>query len=87
VRTDKATSVLRLRLSEVRDVFDTSASDNLITPSLPMSLAVLSENEMKMSKLHRRLSSVRDEFDLSASNNLITRSGPMSLSVLYVVKM
>jgi hypothetical protein len=34
-------------MREVRDEFDLSASDNLITPSLPMALSVLSENEMK----------------------------------------
>jgi hypothetical protein len=31
----------------VRDVFDLSATDNFIPPSVPISLAVLSENEMK----------------------------------------
>jgi hypothetical protein len=39
--------VLLPRLSKVRDVFDLSASDNLIPPSLPISLPVLCENEMK----------------------------------------
>jgi hypothetical protein len=33
-------------LSEVRDVFDLSASDNFIAPSSPILLSVLSENEM-----------------------------------------
>jgi hypothetical protein len=34
-----------VRLSEMRDVFDLSASDNLMAPSLPISLPVLSVNE------------------------------------------
>jgi hypothetical protein len=34
-------------LSEVRDVFDLSASDNWIAPSLPILFTVLSEHEMK----------------------------------------
>jgi hypothetical protein len=33
--------------SEVRVEFDLSASDSLITPSLPILLSVSSENEMK----------------------------------------
>jgi hypothetical protein len=37
---------LLARQSSVIDEFDLSASDNLITPSLPMLLAELSENEM-----------------------------------------
>jgi hypothetical protein len=39
--------VLLLSPSEVRVVFDLSASDNLITPGLLMSFPVLSENEIK----------------------------------------
>jgi hypothetical protein len=35
------------RLSVVRDVFDFSASDNSIVPSLLILLSELSENEMK----------------------------------------
>jgi hypothetical protein len=37
--------LLRVRSSEVRDVFDMSASNSLLAPSLP--ILVLSENEMK----------------------------------------
>jgi hypothetical protein len=36
-----------VRSSEVTDEFILSASDNLIAPSAPMLLSVLSENEMK----------------------------------------
>jgi hypothetical protein len=43
--------LLQLRSSEVRDVFDLSASDNSITPSVPTLLPVLSENEMKQQKI------------------------------------
>jgi hypothetical protein len=42
-----AIALLLLRSSEVRDVFPLSALDNLIAPSSPMLLSVLSENEMK----------------------------------------
>jgi hypothetical protein len=45
--------VLQLRSSEVRDVFDLSASDNLITPSSPILCAVVSENEMKLKQYTR----------------------------------
>jgi hypothetical protein len=51
----------------VRDVFDLSASDNLIAPSSPILLPVLSENEMKQQVLlPLRLREVRVVFDLSA---------------------
>jgi hypothetical protein len=39
--------MLLARLSAVRDVFDSSAADNLITPSSPILLSVYSENEME----------------------------------------
>jgi hypothetical protein len=53
----------------VRDVFDLSASNNLIAPSLPILLTVWSENKMKQQVLLLRSSKVRCEFDLSASDN------------------
>jgi hypothetical protein len=43
----KATTLLQVRKSEARDVFDLSASANWIAPSLPILLPVLSENETK----------------------------------------
>jgi hypothetical protein len=46
VRLNEASLLLK-RLSEVRDVFSLSASDNLIAPSSPILLPVLNENEMK----------------------------------------
>jgi hypothetical protein len=39
--------MIPLRESEVREVFDLSASDNLAAPSKPILLSVLSEKEMK----------------------------------------
>jgi hypothetical protein len=42
---NEATNKLQLRSSEVRDVFDLSASDNAAAPSSRIRLAVLSENE------------------------------------------
>jgi hypothetical protein len=42
-----ATIKLHLRLSVVRDVFNLSASDNLVTPSLPILFSEFSENELK----------------------------------------
>jgi hypothetical protein len=39
--------MLQLRLSEVRDVFLLSTSDNLSIPSVPILTPVLSEHEMK----------------------------------------
>jgi hypothetical protein len=66
----RTTGLVLLILSEVREEFNLSASDNWITPSLPIKLPVLSENETEAIKqLLYRLSSVRDEFDLSASDN------------------
>jgi hypothetical protein len=59
-----------------------SASDNLTTASLPISLPVMSENEMKQQVLQLRSSKVRDEFDLSASNNWTAPSVLILLSVL-----
>jgi hypothetical protein len=40
-------SLLRLRLSEVKDVFDLSALDKLIADTLQRELSVLSENQME----------------------------------------
>jgi hypothetical protein len=40
-------SVLRLRLSEVRDELDLSASDNTTAPSLPILLSGLCEHEVQ----------------------------------------
>jgi hypothetical protein len=60
---------LLLRSSEVRVEFDLSASDNLAAPAVPISLPVLSENEMKQQVLLQRLRVVRDEFDLRISDN------------------
>jgi hypothetical protein len=75
------TNLLQLRLSKLRDVFDLSASANLQTSSLPISLPVLSENEMKStSLLLLRMSEVRDEFNLSASDNLVAPSSPISFT-------
>jgi hypothetical protein len=73
---------LRERLREVRVVFDLSASDNSIIPSVPISVSALSENENTLSQLQLRSSSVRDEFDMSASANLIVALSPIQLSVL-----
>jgi hypothetical protein len=67
----------------VRDVFVMSTSANLVAPSLPILLAVLSENEMnEITKIQVRSSAVRDVFDLSASANLTAPSSPILLSVL-----
>jgi hypothetical protein len=68
----------------VRDEFDMSASDNLMAPSSPKGLSVLSENEMKQQEfvLLLRLSAVRDEFNLSASDNLMAPQLPILLPVL-----
>jgi hypothetical protein len=74
--------VLQLRSSLVSDGFDSSASDNLITPSKPISLPVLSENEMNETNLlPQRWSVVRDVLDLSASDNFIAASLPKGLTV------
>jgi hypothetical protein len=67
----------------VRDVFDLSASDNWIAPSLPNLLSTLSENEtLQQSLLLLTSSLLRDVFDLSSSDNLITSSVPILLPVL-----
>jgi hypothetical protein len=50
----KALRVLLLRTRDVRDVFNLSASDNWIIPSLSMLLSVLSEHEMKQQICYRR---------------------------------
>jgi hypothetical protein len=55
----------------MRDEFDISALDNLITPSLPMKQAALSEDKMSNKYVQQRSSSVRVVFDLSASDNLV----------------
>jgi hypothetical protein len=69
---------------DMRDVFTLSASENLIAPSLPISLSVWSENETSQTNnlLPPILSKVRDEFDLSASANLVAPSGPILISAL-----
>jgi hypothetical protein len=46
-------SLLLLSLSKARDVFDLSASANFLAPSLPISLSVLSEDEMKQQDCYR----------------------------------
>jgi hypothetical protein len=43
----KATNHVQSRLSEVREVFDLSASDNLMAPLVPIAFSVLSEHKMK----------------------------------------
>jgi hypothetical protein len=74
--------MLQLRWSKVRDECNLSASDNSITPSSPIPLPVLSENEMKQHVLQVRSSEVSDEFDfLSSSDNMIAPSVPMSFTV------
>jgi hypothetical protein len=52
----------------VRDVFDSNASDNTLTPSLLISLAVLVENEMEQQVFYHILSEVRDVLTLSVSD-------------------
>jgi hypothetical protein len=67
----------------VRDVFDLSASDNMIAPPSSIEKAVWSENEMKCStSVLPRSSEARDEVDLSASDNLITPSTPNLVPVM-----
>jgi hypothetical protein len=44
---EMAISLLQLRSSKVREIFDLSASDNMSIPSAPILLSVLSENVMK----------------------------------------
>jgi hypothetical protein len=67
----------------VRDVFDLSNADNTITPSLPSSLSVLSENQMKAtSLLQLRSSEVRVVFNLSTSDNLTATPAPQFFAVL-----
>jgi hypothetical protein len=39
--------MLPLKFKDVSDEFDLSASNNLAAPSLPISLSVLSQNELK----------------------------------------
>jgi hypothetical protein len=75
--------VIRSSIFEVIVEFNTSASAILIPPSSPIILAVLSENEMKPTRmLLLRSSEVRVEFDLSASDNLTAPLKPIQLSVL-----
>jgi hypothetical protein len=60
-------------------VFNLSASANLMAPSSPISLSVLSENhETKQQVLLLRISEVKEGFDLIESDNLITPSVPSS---------
>jgi hypothetical protein len=47
----EATSQLPPRSSEVRDEFDLSASDNLVTPTIWILLPVSSENRVKYKKI------------------------------------
>jgi hypothetical protein len=68
-------------VSEVREVFDFSASDNTITPSVPIPVSILSENEMKQHTLPVRSSEARDEFDRSASDSLAVPSIASSFAV------
>jgi hypothetical protein len=75
-------NLLQLRSSAVRDEFDLSTSDNLIAPSTPTLLPVLSQNETKQQMLLLRLSDAKDELNSSASANLITPSSPTPVSVL-----
>jgi hypothetical protein len=74
--------VLLLRLSKVSDVFDLSASDNWMAPSLPILLPVLSENEMKRKFLLLISSDVRVEFDVSARDNLVAPLEPILFPLL-----
>jgi hypothetical protein len=76
--------MLLLRESFVRDVFDLSALNILVTPSAPILLSVLcvSENEMDDSLLLLRKSEVRDVFDLSALDNFIAPAVPILLPAL-----
>jgi hypothetical protein len=48
----KQMGMLLVRSSGVRDKFDLSTADNIATPSIPMLLSVLSENEMKYEDYH-----------------------------------
>jgi hypothetical protein len=50
----KITTTLHSTLRRVMDVFDLSASDNLIAPSLPISLPVLSENENEAKSVYNK---------------------------------
>jgi hypothetical protein len=75
--------VLQLRLSEVRDVFDLRASDNLVAPLASILFTLFHENEMKKrSVLQPRLSVARVVLDLRTSANLITSSLPIAFPVL-----
>jgi hypothetical protein len=75
--------MLLLRLSQVRVEFDLSASDNLLTPYLLMLFALLSENEMKATRvLHPRSRKVIEVLDLSASDNFMAPSSRILLPVL-----
>jgi hypothetical protein len=73
---------LQLRSSLVRDEFDLSASDSLMTPSSPILLSVLSESGRNNEILLWRLRNNSAEFDWSASDNLMVPSAPIQLSVL-----
>jgi hypothetical protein len=65
----------------VRNEFDLSASDNLITPSLPIAFSVLSENDMYQRVLPLKSSEMRDVFNLSTLDNLIAPFVPILLPV------
>jgi hypothetical protein len=67
----------------VRYEFDLSASHNLIPPSSPRLLSVMSKHKMRRTMLlHSRLSEVRDVFDFSASDSSVAPAAPMPLAVL-----
>jgi hypothetical protein len=75
-------------LREVRDVFDLSASANLLAAPLPIELSIWSEYEKKLTSLiPLKLSEVIDEFDLSTSDNLSPTSGPILLPILGEIEM
>jgi hypothetical protein len=75
--------MLPLRSSEVRDVLDMSASDNLIIVSLPMQFPSLGEIMNEATKvLLLRSRNVREEFDLSTSAILIPPSSPIVWSTM-----
>jgi hypothetical protein len=68
----------------VSDVLNLSAADNLIIPSIPISLTiVLSENQtQQLILLQPRSREVRAACDLSTSENLIASLVPSRFAVL-----
>jgi hypothetical protein len=74
---------LQLNWSEVRVVFNFSASHKLIVPSSPKLLPMKSENEGQVVVQEPlRLIYLRDEFTLSVSDNTIAASLSILLPVL-----